>query len=448
MPILRTDAAHSRYASHVWAIGFMLVCGWMQLANGLTARAEFPFEHAPIDYTRVAATDRVAKLQQRLRSGELKLDGQSEQAMLESLLRELDISPASQTLVFSKTSLQVHAISPETPRAIYFNDDVYVGWVQHGYMIEIASMDDRLGGVFYTIRLGGETPRIDRDRTGCLACHASQRTERVPGFFIRSVIPRANGKMFETGTVTDHRSKYADRWGGWYVTGQHGSMRHLGNEVVSDPPNESQPIDRERGANLTSLADRVDLSPYLRDHSDIVALLVMEHQVGMQNRITRANYDTRRALASPDDPQAQEQMRLSNDRLIEYLLFCDEPPLLSPVSGITEFSEQFARRAVKDTQQRSLRDFDLQERLFKYPCSYLIHSSAFDAIPEPSASYIKQQVLSVLGDDATVQNNSQRGIVVAADRLKRFSHLSDDDRQSILQILRETKPSWFAAPTL
>ncbi len=184
-------------------------------------------------------------------------------------------------------------------------------------MIEIASMDDSFVGerVLYD-SVGGNHPRIDRDRTGCLACHASQRTERVPASLFRSVIPRSNGKMFETGTVTDHRSEYQDRWGGWYVTGQHGTMRHLGNEFVSEPPNEEQPIDRERSANLVSLAGRVDTSPYLSSQSDIVALMVMEHQVTMHNRITRVNYDTRKALAAPDDPEAQAQMRESNERLV------------------------------------------------------------------------------------------------------------------------------------
>ncbi len=436
---LRTHRAHLRFMTWLFSV---LLCH-----HHSDLRAEFPFEQEPIHYTRQAATDRVAKLQQQIKLGNVQLDADSRGDYLASLLKALEISPSSQSLVFSKTSLQVHAISPETPRAIYFNDDVYVGWVQNGYMIEIASMDDQLGGVFYTIRLGGTHPRIDRDRTGCLSCHASQRTERVPGFFIRSVIPTSTGKMFETGTVTDHRSDYQGRWGGWYVTGQHGAMRHLGNEFVSDPPNEEQPIDRERSANLVSLAGRVDTSPYPSTQSDIVALMVMEHQVGMHNRITRANYDTRKALAAPDDSKAQAQMHESNERLVEYLLFCDEPKLPSPVQGEPAFVDQFAARAKQDSRGHSLRDFDLQTRLFKYPCSYLIYSSAFDAIPEPSASYLKQRVLSVLGD-----SNSVKSAVVSettiSDDLKRFKHLSAEDRSSILQILRETKPSWFVASTL
>lgn len=417
--------------------------------------AQYSFDEAPIRYNRSTATDRVARLAAKMDSGEIKLEADDQGDYLAAVLKELEIPISSQALVFSKTSLQVHRISPETPRAIYFNDDVYVGWVQDGYMIEFAAMDDSLGGVFYSMRLEGRSPRLARDRGGCIACHASQRTSRVPGFFIRSVYPRVDGRTRETGTVTDHRSPLESRWGGWYVTGTHGDLRHLGN-AFADDPEDSEKIDRESGANLTSLSDRVDLQPYPTPHSDIVALMVMEHQMQTQNYITLANYEARKALASGqeakldndqgaeldgkevtlDDDQtsqslskaSEERIAVAGEKLVEYLLFCEEPTLPSPIKGTSSFTEEFANRGPVDSKGRGLRQFDLQSRLFRYPCSYLIYSSSFNALPKPMATYVRDRVLSVLRGE---------------DKSDRFTHLSAEDRSAILSILAETKPDWF-----
>jgi len=428
------------------------------------AIAQYSFDEEPIRYNRTTATDRVARLAAKMDSGEIKLEANDQGDYIAAVLKELEIPTSSQALVFSKTSLQVHRISPETPRAIYFNDDVYVGWVQDGYMIEFAAMDDSLGGVFYSMRLDGRSPRLSRDRGGCIACHASQRTARVPGFFIRSVYPRLDGRTRETGTVTDHRSPLESRWGGWYVTGTHGDLRHIGN-AFADDPEDSERIDRESGANLTSLSDRVDMHPYLTPHSDIVALMVMEHQMQTQNYITLANYEARKALASDqqaklgddkqakrgddkqakrgDDKQAkrgddqaipslskasEERIAVAGEKLVEYLLFCEEPTLPSPVEGTSAFTEEFASRGPVDSKGRGLRQFDLQSRLFRYPCSYLIYSSSFNALPKPMATYVRDRVLSVLRGE---------------DKSDRFSHLSVEDRSTILGILTETKPDWF-----
>lgn len=412
------------------------------------ALAQYSFDEEPIRYHRTTATDRVARLAAKMDSGEIKLGADDQGDYLAAVLKELEIPTSSQALVFSKTSLQVHRISPETPRAIYFNDDVYVGWVQDGYMIEFAAMDDSLGGVFYSMRLDGRSPRLSRDRGGCIACHASQRTARVPGFFIRSVYPRIDGRTRETGTVTDHRSPLESRWGGWYVTGTHGDLRHIGN-AFADDPEDSERIDRESGANLTSLSDRVDMHPYLTPHSDIVALMVMEHQMQTQNYITLANFEARKALASDQeakldndkeakrgDDQAiqslskasEERIAIAGEKLVEYLLFCEEPNLPSPVEGTSAFTEEFASRGPVDSKGRGLRQFDLQTRLFRYPCSYLIYSSSFNALPKPMATYVRDRVLSVLRGE---------------DKSDRFTHLAAEDRSAILGILTETKPDWF-----
>ncbi|MGC4048018.1 MAG: hypothetical protein QM758_29845 [Armatimonas sp.] len=97
-------------------------------------RAQTGDPNALADYLdpKISATGPVEKLKEKLDKGELKLSYESGQGYLRSVLRALGISSATQTLVFSKTSLQSHAITPRTPRALYFSDECYVGWVNGG----------------------------------------------------------------------------------------------------------------------------------------------------------------------------------------------------------------------------------------------------------------------------------------------------------------------------
>ena len=72
--------------------------------------------------------------------------------------------------------------------------------------------------------------------------------------------------------VTDHSSPFSERWGGYYVTGTHGSMRHMGNTVIPlDQP--TRDFDYHAGANLTRLDGLIDTDDYLSPHSDLVACL-------------------------------------------------------------------------------------------------------------------------------------------------------------------------------
>lgn len=426
-----------------------IAAGWLSACLGLvlvlpSARAEFDFERAPIFYRDAPANNAVARLEEKLRSGEVQLVADERGSYLRSLLEALDIPISSQTLVFSKTSLQQNRIAPDMPRAVYFNDDCYVAWVQGG-LIELGVMDEHLGGVFYTLRDGSRTPSLQRDRGGCIACHASGRTQQVPGFFIRSVFPDEDGRPRGFGTVSDHRSPFEQRWGGWYVTGSHGQMRHLGNELATDPDDDEK-IDLERGANLVSLDHKFSTRRYLSPHSDLVALMVMEHQSQMHNYITVAHYETvqattsdqvmNEALGRPADyrtDSTQRRIAKAGDQLVEYLLYCDEAPLHAEISGTSTFTEEFAARGPFDSQGRSLRQFDLRTRMFRYPCSYLIYSPAFDSLPEPMAQYVRTRLLAVLrGEDSS----------------ERFKHLSTADRQAILEILAETKPSLFESQPL
>jgi hypothetical protein len=335
--------------------------------------AQFDFEREPILYQKQEAQDPVALLIQELKAGSAKLEYDEEHGYLPALLRKLDVPASSQMLVFSKTSFQLRRISRRSPRAIYFNDDVYVGYVQNGDVVEISAVDPQLGGVYYTLsQERAERPVIVRDKGQCLICHASSRTENVPGHLVRSVYPDLGGQpQFGSGTfTTDHKSPFSERWGGWYVTGTHGAMRHMGN-VASTSKLEPENLDRERGANVTDLSDFVNTSPYLEPTSDLVALMVLEHQTQMHNLITRANYEARHAAhydgimnaAFKDRPTdyvsdtTKRRIASAGDKLIDYLLFKEEFQLTSPVKGVSTFAEDFAAQGPRDKQGRSLQGF-------------------------------------------------------------------------------------------
>jgi len=401
------------------------------------------FEREPINYHAGATHDRVAKLQESLDAGTAALSYNEQHGYLDSVLELLEIPHSSQTLVFSRTSLQLRRISPERPRALYFNDDTYIGWVQDGEVLEVSAVDPRQGAIFYTIYQDqDEQPRFVRDRGQCLTCHASSRTEDVPGYLVRSVFADKRGQpQLGSGTfVTDDRSPFEQRWGGWYVSGSHGDMRHMGN-VISEQRTRPEDIDREAGANVVDLSGLVNVKPYLEPTSDIVALMVLEHQARIHNLITAANYETRSALhydgvmnealdrpAEYRSESTERRIAAAAEDLLEGLLFVEEFPLTSPVEGVSDFTADFQAQGPRDDAGRSLRDLDLKRRLFRYPCSYLIYSDSFDALPEPVKQIVTNRLLEVL-----------RG----AETDEKFTHLSADDRSAIIGILRDTKPGLF-----
>lgn len=402
--------------------------------------AQMGYEAEPIKYSATTPTDRIAKLQQAISAGTIKLEYDKKHGYLPALLKQLEVPVSSQTLVFSQTSLQLRKISPERPRALYYNDDTYLGWVQGGDVIELSATDPQLGVVFYTLdQAKQELPKFTRDQGHCMACHETSRTQNVPGFVIRSVFPDAAGRpILGSGTfVTDQRSPFEQRWGGWYVTGQHGEMRHMGNVIAGTSSGREQ-LDREAGANLHELPTRVDASRYLSPHSDLVALMVLEHQTQMHNFITLANFETRqawhynqvmnKALDRPEDFRSEStERRIATvaDKLVKYLLFCEEFQLTAPVEGSTSFATEFSARGPKDKQGRSLRQLNLKTRLLEYPCSYLIYSESFDALPEVVKDEIYRRLYDIL--TATTPDGE-------------FAHLSLDQRQAIREILCETKP--------
>lgn len=399
------------------------------------------FERAPILYSESTPDNCISRLQHRLDEGEVTLTYDGDKSYLPSLLKALNVPVESQMLVFSKTSLQMRRISPRTPRALYFNDDVYVGFCQSGDVLEISAVDPQLGTVFYTLNQEkNEKPHFQRRTDNCLVCHSSSRTEGVPGHLVRSLYVDVGGQpLLSAGSrMVDHTTPIEQRWGGWYVTGTHGSQKHLGNLVVRGR-DVQEPVDNSAGQNLSELKDRLNVDRYVSPHSDIVALMMLEHQVLVHNRIVKANFDTRQALdyeimmnrtlGNAEDARLESttrRIKSTGDRLVEALLLVDEAKLTTPIKGTSGYAEQFTATGLRDSQGRSLRDLDLTTRLFKYPCSYLIYSGAFEGLPSESRDYVWQRLFEVLSGQ---------------DQSETYAHLSQDNRQAILEILRATKPN-------
>ncbi len=400
------------------------------------------FERAPIDYHTSVSHDPVAKLLERLQTGTETLEADANGSYLRSLLKSLKVPESSQCLVFSKTSLQIPYISPRTPRAIYFNDSVYVGSVVGSSVMELVAVDPQLGCVFYTLEKEAQDFRIIRDRGQCLSCHATSRTERVPGVVVRSIYSDKSGRPRSGSStyITDHRSPFEQRWGGWYVTGEHGAMRHLGNAFAIDR-DDPQRVDMESGANQSRLPASIASDSHLVPTSDIVALMVLEHQTRIHNLVTRANYEARQAAhldqsmnealgRAKDHVSESTGRRIASvgDALIAGLLFADEFDLESPITGSSGFAEEFSARGPFDSKGRSFYQLDLKKHMFRIPCSYMILSEHFDGLPASVMKYVKEELTKIL----TMQASPPKG-----------SRLSSEDSLAICEMLRELKPGWL-----
>jgi len=408
-------------AVNAWTVTFALV------AASTLAQLRYDKEFPEIGYASSAPRDAIARLQQRIDAGEAQLKFEAPNGYLASILRELDIDVDSQILVFSKTSFQKGLIAPETPRAIYFKDDVYVAWVQESPSLEISTMAPELGAVFYTLEQAQNVrPAFERQTFLCLRCHDSYSLTGggVPRHIMGSGLPDASGRAayHEGWYLTTEETPIDKRWGGFYVTGTHGSQPHLGNVFVKagSGPGEAASVDFASGANRTDLSELIDTGPYLGDHSDIVALMVIEHQINVQNLITRVSWQARSASTS-------KSMQEIAEPLVEAMLFAHEAELRAPIAGSSNFAETFVEKGRRDPKGRSLRELDLATRLFRYPCSYLIYSEAFDALPGEVKTYIYERFRKVLGGEDTSEN---------------FAHLSEADRAAILEILTATKTAF------
>ncbi len=399
-------------------------------AFALAARLEdtdyLPLDHKAILYEETPAKDAISRLQNRIDKGEVKLDYQpGNLGYLPAVLKALGVNSDSQVLVFSKTSAQSPRISPQSPRAIYFNDDVAVGFVQGGEVLEFTALDPKEGVRLYSLDSEKVTKPVLGSRNQCLQCHQGPHTLGVPGLTVSSLYPPPPGMPVEHATggfVTDQRTSIEDRWGGWYVTGFAGKQDHLGNTV----PDLVSGNVVEKRLNRSSLSDLIDTSRYLEPTSDIVALLTLEHQTRMTNLITRVGWDTRIAIADGELEKSRPQLEADIEDMLTYMLFTNEAFPSDPVKGVSTFTQTFPQHGPRDKKGRSLRDFDLQTRLFKYPLSYMIYSPAFDALPDWAKDRIYRRLYDVL---------------TGKDTDPKFARLSAQDRQSILEILRDTKTS-------
>lgn len=408
------------------------------MCASVVALAQLPAlaDREPIAYTHTAATDAVARLQAAIDRGETRLEFDAKRGYLPSVLKALDVPVSSQGLVFSRTSLQVDRIAPWSPRAIYFNDDIYVGWVQGGPIMEIASVDPKLGAVFYTLdQRPGEHPTFERQTRMCLICHdSSSTTGGVPGFIMRSVFTDRYGYAFASvgSDVTTDRTPIEERWGGWYVTGVLRDQTHMGNVMApmlaQDIDNKAayvEKLKRQASAGVADLHGRFDVNRYLTTSSDIVGVLVLAHQTEVHNLITAAAYNAR--IEGEQSPRAKDAV----ERLVRALLFVDAAPLNGPIAGTSGFAAEFSARGPRDRQGRSLRELDLKTRVFRYPLSYLIYSEGFDALPAGVRTQVYRRLRQILsGEDAKMP----------------LQNVAADARQSALEILQDTKPDFTHPP--
>jgi hypothetical protein len=378
-------------------------------------------DHAAIAYTSGPTDNPVTRLNARLRAGApLAFDPVS--GYLRAVLDALSVPVESQSLVFSQTSFQADRINIHNPRALYFNDAVAVGWVRGGTTLEVAVQDPQRGTLFYELPQQQGVPLEFKRNEVCLSCHLSWETRGVPGLMVTSMFPLPDDpNAYANGFTTVQGSPLTQRWGGWWVTGDAGGVRHMGNIPV-------MPMDKGKGIpnptrTLASVEGLFNLEGYQTPYSDVVALLVLAHQTQMTDLLTRLGWEARVAAARPT-PDAEARVREAAVDAVDHALFIDEAPLPKPVKGTSGFAERFAGAGPKDAQGRSLRDFDLTRRLFRHPCSYLIYSDAFEGLPPAAKEAFYARLWTVLS---------------AKDGDKRYREFGDGDRRAVVEILLQTK---------
>ena len=417
------------------------------LCSTLTGFSQFynDYELEPHGYFSKDAKDPVTLLMKRVQRGEVLIKEPNGKPLVERLLRELGLNKDTQVLVFSRTSLQRREVSYSNPRALYFNESVYLGWMPNG-RIEIASFDPELGPIFYFQREldDASSPLLARTRS-CLGCHAGDATNFLPGSLGRSVYPDKSGRSLRS--IDDYRRSghhipLHDRYGGWFVSGNHGAMRHMGNAIASREGGKIT-IDREQFANLEKLDRFFSTEAYPAPGSDIAALLVFDHQVTMHHRLVEAAYRARQSLFdSKLDPKETDVSKLSKgrstdeflegrDKVVDYLLFRDETPI-PKVSCDPAFRRAFSANRIADRRKRSLKDLHLDGRIFENRCSYMIYSPTFDQFPPMLKGAIYARIHEILTSPKPVEG---------------FDYLGKEEKRRILEILDETKedlpPGWL-----
>jgi hypothetical protein len=416
------------------AIGAGVLCavGWS--SSHIDAQRGGMFLGSPDDpaiaYSTAPVENVVEQLNRKLQAGTARLTYEGRNGYLQSAIDALNVPVDSQLLVFSKASLQGRLVNPSNPRALFFNDRV-----RDAELLEVAAHDDKGGVIFYTLdQRPTERPTFTRDPR-CLGCHLTGDTLGVPGLLMFSTTPDASDRPARF-TPMDHRTPLAERWGGWFVTGRSGAARHLGNQV---PALEGRPH-----TAVESLEGLFDPEGFPGRSSDVTALLTFSHHTHMINVLTRASWEARAAdpALHPSAGTTPGQMALVGthmrgvaEEVVDYMLFVDEAPLPNPVSGRSGFADRMSARGPRDRLGRSLYELDLRRRLMKYPCSYLIYSPAFNALPALAKEPIYERMWHVLSGEA---------------REPRYRSLSLADRKAVVEILEDTKadlPAYFTAVT-
>ena len=415
---------------------FMLAVGLLIFAALVAVSAQFADsfvasrDNPAIAYSTAPVSDRIAALNQRILEGRVRLTFDPRSGYLRSVLDALEVPVESQVATFARNSFQADLIRPDNPRTLYFNDSVTVGWVRGADFLEVAGQDPRQGGIFYTLdQKQADRPQFTRNDQ-CLACHLSWDTLGVPGFFLMSTLTVPDDKnTYASGFSSDHRKNFDTRWGGWYVTGDIGSLVHMGNVPVSRT---DQPA-RAGARALKSLDERFGVQGFPSHGSDVVALMVLDHQAHMMNLITRTGWEAR--LAAAGDARQAARLDEAAVDLVDYMLFVYEAPLTSAVRGTSGFAEKFQARGPVDSHGRSLRQLDLERRLLKFPCSYMIYAEAFDAMPALAKDAVYRRLWRVLSGQ---------------ERSKPYTQITLADRRAVVDILRETKkdlPDYFKPVT-
>ncbi|MBS1708406.1 MAG: hypothetical protein JSS65_06740 [Armatimonadetes bacterium] len=418
-----------------------LLAGLCLVPYALLAASPLQDQAGQSEFYKSDVADPVARLVQDMKSGKATLDYEPKQGYLKSLLDKLGVPPSSQLLVFSKTSLQSQYISPSNPRAVYFNAENSIGWIPGAPYIEIMSIDPEVGPVFYILaNQKSDRPDVQRKTDDCFQCHFTPATGNVPGLLARSVFvaPDGSSRLAFGSYKTTASSPMEERWGGWYVTGTHGSMRHMGNEVARGS-GANDGLDRERGANKKDLASYCDVKDYLTGHSDIVALMVFEHQLTVVNLATRAGQLTRRALAEAKnltdlkfdakhiEQQLNDRVAYACEPLVKALLHVGEPTLTSPIAGTSQFTAHLSQSAPSDKDGRRLSDLNLKTRLFRYPCSPLVYSKSIEGLPAKAKARVFERLRQVLsGSDQTLD----------------LASFSSEDKKAALDILSQSVPQF------
>ena len=422
------------------SLRLLLVVGLTGLLTpGTQAQQVEPFEEPPINYSATQTNDRATAINAAFQSRADEIRSMPAKKRLKWLLDELGVPVESQILVFSKTSMQRDLINPETPRVLYFSDEAYVGWSVTG-SFEVSVFDAKLGTTFYLFdqHAAKDVPLLERSGD-CLLCHS--RHEHTPTLRTRSIYPDGNGEPLSGsgGANIAPSTPLAERWGGWYVTGTKAPFEHRAN-LTGKKADDFEGPNALPTRNLATLDGVVDTHRYLLKTSDVIPMLMHDHQVHVHNVLSTANQDARIALhrwpamreilGLPKDAPPQGSCVVVFDsqaeKILDALLCRDEAAW--PSGGIQSdgvFASAYAKTSKPDARGRSLRDLDLQTRLFRYRCSPLIYSQSFATLPRELRDIVLLRLSSGLR---------------AFPPSPSFGHLADAERVAIHEILTQTMP--------